>query len=281
MYKQKAFTLIELLVVIAIIALLMAILMPALARVRHQAKTSACTAILKQWAVVFSMYTGDNDGYFNPGGSANSKTCRGLWFFMLEPYYRDGKLRLCPAAVRPRADGARDPFASWGPISEYVDDESADSSGEKDPWLKEHNIDDNYLSYGLNDWVRHDRQTEGFQKGREQENRLLLLWRHCNVRNAGNIPLFLDSSFFGSDPYHYDEPPEYNGDVVVGYNANEMKRFCLPRHGDGINAAFMDWSVKRVGLKQLWRLKWHREFNTAYYTNIVWPDWMRRLKDYD
>jgi len=48
MDKQKAFTLIELLVVIAIVALLMAILMPALQLVKHQAKAVACQSNLRQ-----------------------------------------------------------------------------------------------------------------------------------------------------------------------------------------------------------------------------------------
>jgi len=53
MSRRKGFTLIELLVVIAIIALLMAILMPALARVKEQARTVACLANLKQWNLIF------------------------------------------------------------------------------------------------------------------------------------------------------------------------------------------------------------------------------------
>jgi prepilin-type N-terminal cleavage/methylation domain-containing protein len=67
MRKQDGFTLIELLVVIAIIALLLAILMPALQRVRKQAGEAACKANLHEWALVFVMYTDDNDGLLMDG----------------------------------------------------------------------------------------------------------------------------------------------------------------------------------------------------------------------
>ena len=65
--NRKAFTLIELLVVIAIIALLMAILMPALNKAKEQAKSVVCQSNLKQWGLLFSMYTHENDGYFMTG----------------------------------------------------------------------------------------------------------------------------------------------------------------------------------------------------------------------
>ena len=61
MCKRKAFTLIELLVVIAIIAILLAILMPALSRVKEQGKRAACLSNLKQLQLAWSMYADEND----------------------------------------------------------------------------------------------------------------------------------------------------------------------------------------------------------------------------
>jgi len=145
------FTLIELLVVIAIIALLMSILMPSLQRVKKQARAVVCQSNLKQWGVVFAMYTGDNDGSFPSGDIDNAavKDPRGMWMYVLRPYYSDGQLRLCPMATKPLSKGAQQPFAAWGPISSY----------EPGYWPAEPDTPAaNYLSYGLNDWVRNTPQ---------------------------------------------------------------------------------------------------------------------------
>jgi hypothetical protein len=43
-----------------------------------------------------------------------------------------------------------------------------------------------------------------------------------------------------------------------------MPHFCIDRHGAGtINGAFFDSSVRKIGLKELWKLRWHRDWKEA------------------
>ena len=66
-----------------------------------------------------------------------------------------------------------------------------------------------------------------------------------------------------------------------------MMHFALKRHQTGTNVLFMDWTVRSVGLKELWTLKWHRKYPTNGPLTKAggvqpgdWPEWMRNFKEY-
>ncbi|MBR7105189.1 MAG: prepilin-type N-terminal cleavage/methylation domain-containing protein, partial [Lentisphaeria bacterium] len=127
-FIRSTFTLIELLVVIAIIAILAAMLMPALQQARERGRSASCVSNCKQIGNVFLMYADSNSDMIPAHNGLNSVGGKVSWagILYLKKYVADHKLFYCPTSTRPNApsgwtDYRIDRNTSSATYTDYID----------------------------------------------------------------------------------------------------------------------------------------------------------------
>jgi len=236
---------------------------------RRHVEASGCQANLRQWHGIFEDYIQENDGRLFRKPSASGW----YWITGLQPEHRAWKRTtswLCPLAATPiigedgtarRVSGV---FDAWG-IYQGDDYGPNGLAG----------------SYGLNGYavnIGDGREYEGHIPAEEG-------WRDLRVvPSPERVPLFIDALRFDLCP-KASEGPAAREDAA--WSANNMARCCINRHDGTVNCLFVDGSVRKVGLKELWTLQWHKAFNTAGpWTKSGgvqpedWPEWIRPFKAY-
>lgn len=284
---QGAFTLIELLVVISVIALLMAVLFPALSRARKQAKAVVCQSRLRQWGMALAMYAEDNQGRFpaTQGGVDGFWLLRGAFISDQDPngpqdsfhHFHTKDIACCPAATQPFGDGhfsAGGTGTSFG-LSNFGGFDGTPGSA-FGAWEITSPAPAFRGSYGLNQYL-----FRSFHKLSVTVSTFDL--DVLSLRGRADIPVLLDAVTPGTFTFETCPPPA----TGEGESGGNMQNFCMNRHDAGVNGLFLDWSVRKVGLKELWTLYWYKEFDRAGpwtkaggVTPDMWPEWMRDMKDY-
>ena len=290
LHQKAAFTLIELLVVISIISVLIALLLPALAAAKQDANTMVCANNLRQMALAVQEYQDSWRGARFPyvyvkGNNGDQEG----WVIPLGPF-------LVGSQKQASTTGYQIDFRKLESVLLCPDTPPVPNFAYKSNYLGEINrpyhwaldgstvFERNQLlyfeaSYGFNAWLYgyggEDQNTSNglatSQYTHPSANPPAYTWTN-NIYTvaASTVPVFGDAFWMDGAVKENSKPMGIN--FITGatplnsnfgnFGGQDINRFAMTRHGNGINMSFMDGHVEHVEVRQLWSLNWARNWVT-------------------
>jgi len=269
--RNCVFTLIELLVVIAIIAILAAILLPALSRAKMKAQQLKCLSNLKQLGLSGIMYANDTGGFI---GSSDPYLPNTLWMgTLINAYSKVDSIRLCPMTKEPTPLPAASTAGNCESAWAWYDDGSSPPAHAAKTYTG---------SYAINGWLY--KGAPNFRTD-QPSSESAYFNKDVSIQNSSQTPFFAECVWVDSWPWETDLP---NANLYLAgstENPATIERFCIPRHAwkspstaprvflilqqplpGTINMVMADGHAETVKLQMLWRYYWHLNWNMALVT---------------